>query len=70
MDTTYKSDLKETNDLNWARVKDLMDTRFKYMEAHLDATVERLRADLMKWMFIYWSETVAAIIGMHYFGPK
>jgi hypothetical protein len=24
----------------------------------------------MKWMFIYWSGTVAAIIGMGYFGPK
>ena len=29
-----------------------------------------LRADLMKWMFLYWSGTVAAIIGMGYFGPK
>lgn len=70
VDATYKSDLKETNDLNWERVKDAMDTRFKYMEAHLDSRLDRLRADLMKWMFIYWSGTVAAIIGMHYLGPK
>ena len=55
----YKSDLKATNDLNWERFKD-----------HLDSQLNGLRADLMKWMFIYWAGTVAAIIGMGYFGPK
>ena len=59
VDATYKSGLKETNDLNWERFKD-----------HLDARLNGLRADLMKWMFLYWSGTVAAIIGMGYFGPK
>ena len=65
-DATYKSDLKEINELNWQR----LDVRLKYMDAHLDSRLDRLRADLMKWMFIYWSGTVAAIIGMSYFGPK
>jgi hypothetical protein len=60
------ADLKEINDLNWQR----LDVRLKYMDAHLDSRLDRLRADLMKWMFIYWSGTVAAIIGMSYFGPK
>ena len=66
VDATYKSDLKEINDLNWQR----LDVRLKYMDAHLDSRLDRLRADLMKWMFIYWSGTVATIIGMSYFGPK
>ena len=59
VDATYKSELKESNELNWERFK-----------ATLHAEISSLRADLMKWMFIYWSGTVAAIIGMHYFGPK
>ena len=59
VDATYKSELKETNDLNWERFEDRLDSR-----------IDRLRADLMKWMFIYWTGTVAAIIGMGYFGPK
>jgi hypothetical protein len=66
VDASYKSDLKETNDLNWER----LDTRLKYMDAHLDSRIDSLRAELMKWMFIYWSGTVATIIGMGYFGPK
>ena len=55
----YKSELKETNELNWERFKD-----------HMDSRLYGLRADLMKWMFVYWSGTVAAIIGMHYVGLK
>ena len=70
VDATYKSELKETNDVNWERFEDRLDSRLKYMEAHLDSRLDRLRADLMKWMFIYWSGTVAAIIGVGYFGPK
>ena len=66
VDATYKSDLKETNDLNWER----LDSRLKYMDAHLDSRIDSLRAELMKWMFIYWTGTVAAIIGMGFFGPK
>lgn len=59
VDATYKSELKDVNDLNWERFKHYMDSR-----------LNELRADLMKWMFIYWSGTVAAIIGMHYLGPR
>jgi hypothetical protein len=32
--------------------------------------MKAMQTDLMKWMFIYWSGTVAAIIGIGYFGPK
>ena len=32
--------------------------------------MKAMQANLMKWMFLYWSGTVAAIIGMGYFGPK
>lgn len=59
VDATYKAELKETNELNWERFK-----------ATLHEEISSLRADLMKWMFVYWSGTVAAIIGMGYFGPK
>ena len=59
VDATYKADLKETTELNWERFK-----------ATLHEEISSLRADLMKWMFVYWSGTVAAIIGMGYFGPK
>jgi hypothetical protein len=36
-----------------------------------ESSTEKLGDDVAgEWMFIYWSGTVAAIIGMSYFGPK
>jgi hypothetical protein len=29
-----------------------------------------MRADLLKWMFLYWTGTVLTIIGMGLFGPR
>jgi hypothetical protein len=40
------------------------------LRSDIRAEMKAMQTDLMKWMFIYWSGTVAAIIGMGYFGPK
>lgn len=61
VDAAYRSELKETNDLNWQRFKD-------YMDAQLDGRLNKLQAELMKWMFIYWvgsvMTTAALVVGM------
>jgi hypothetical protein len=66
VDATYKAELKETNELNWERFKATLHAE----TSDLRAEVKAMHADMMKWMFIYWSGTVAAIIGMGIFGPK
>jgi hypothetical protein len=81
VDATYKSDLKETNELNWERFKatlheEISSLRSELLEkmssqrGDLRSEMKGIQANLMKWMFIYWSGTVAAIIGMGYFGPR
>jgi hypothetical protein len=114
VDATYKSELKETNELNWERFKATLHEEISSLRAELLGEISTLRgelrgeisslraellgeisslrgelrgeissvsgglrsemkaiqANMMKWMFIYWSGTVAAIIGMGYFGPR
>lgn len=53
VDLTYQTQLKETNELNWERYK-----------AHLDSRLSELRADLMKWMFLYWVGSVVTLGGL------
>jgi hypothetical protein len=99
VDATYRSDLRETNELNFARFMASVDQRFAEQDARiekrfaeqgvafdkrfvaidsrfaeLDTRLEKrfgqidarfgdLRADLLKWMFIYWTGTMLAMAG-------
>ena len=66
VDASYKAELREMNELNWERFKATLHAEISSLRGEMKA----IQADLMKWMFIYWTGTVAAIIGMGYFGPK
>ena len=82
VDSTYKSDLKELNELNWnrfrAELRSEFDRNFRELRSDLDrrfgaidtrfAKVEvqmtELRAELIKWMFLFWLGTVATLGGV------
>ena len=70
MDASYKTELREMNELNWERFKATLHAEISALCGELRSEMKSMQTDLMKWMFIYWSGTVAAIIGMGYFGPK
>jgi hypothetical protein len=85
VDATYRSELRETNELNFARFMASVEQRFAELDVRLEkrfADVEarfekrfaeadvkfekrfaELRADMMKWMFIYWTGTMLAMGG-------
>lgn len=54
VDATYRGDLRELNELNFAR-----------FEAKLDAKLADLRSELLKWMFLFWVTTLGALIAFH-----
>jgi len=53
VDTTYRGDLRELNELNFAR-----------FDAKLEQRVADLRAELIKWMFIFWAGTIVPLAGL------
>ena len=59
VDETYRNQLKEMNELNWNRFND-----------RLEAGLANLRADLIKWMFVFWMGNVVSlgglIVGTHF----
>ena len=50
---TYRSELREMNELNYAR-----------FEARLDQRIAEVRAELLKWMFLFWAGTVIPLAGL------
>jgi hypothetical protein len=82
VDATYRADLRELNELNFARFDAKLEQRFAQQDARwerrfaelegkvdrlasgVDVKVAGLRSDLMRWMFLYWATTLAALVGM------
>ena len=60
VDTTYQTQLKETNELLWERFKATLDAGLAGVRGEMAA----MRADLLKWMFIYWTGTVVTLGGL------
>ncbi len=71
VDTTYRSELKEQNDLNFARFDAKLEQRVAELRqemkagfADLRTEIANLRADLVKWMFLFWVGTALTVIGL------
>jgi hypothetical protein len=60
VDTTYQHQLRDLNDLNWERFKAELHSAIAQSEARVSSKL----ADMMKWMFIYWSGTVLTLGGL------
>jgi len=53
VDDTYRGELRELNELNFAR-----------FDAKLEAKLADLRANLIKWMFVFWMGQAGLMIGL------
>jgi len=67
VDTTYKSDLRELNDVNWTRFDAKLEQRvsevrseIQSLKADVRGDLEKLKAELIKWMFLFWTATAFA----------
>lgn len=79
VDATYQQQVRDLNDLNWERFKAELHAAIAQSEVRLTEKIAQLevrltekfadrlsdtKADIMKWMFIYWSGTVLSIGGL------
>jgi hypothetical protein len=109
VDTTYRTELRELNEINFARFDDKLERRLGEFRADLDRQLTgldakwekrfteletrwekrlveldtkweqrlagqdiasgNLRAELIKWMFLFWLGTVASMAGIRAFLP-
>ena len=53
VDSTYRADLRELNELNFAR-----------FDAKLEQRLAELRVDLVRWMFGFWATSMLTQAGL------
>ena len=64
VDATYRGGLREVNELNFARFDAKLEQRLAELKAELRAEIHAVRADLVKWMFVFWAPTALAVVGL------
>ena len=71
MDLTYRTDLRELNELNFARFDAKLELRLAELRSELRGELGELRAglaglktELVKWMFLFWVGTAVTVIGL------
>ena len=60
VDATYRSELRETNDLNWAR----FESRLAQAVAEVRADLARLETKVIRWMFLFWVGTLGTLVAL------
>lgn len=68
VDLTCRTDLRELNELNFARFDAKLEQRLAELEAELRTEFHReiasLRTDLLRWMFGFWITTILTLAGL------
>ena len=78
VDATYRGDLKELNELNFARFDAKLEQRMAALDTRLDTLRADLRADMAgleaklerrlgeqtRWLFVAWASLLIPIIGL------
>ena len=71
VDATYRSDLKEVNELNFARFDSKLEQRLAQFEskfeqrlAQLEVTIAHRFSEQNRWMFLCWATLLASNIAL------
>ena len=68
VDATYRSELKELNDLNFARFDAKLDQRIAELSSDIRAGLAgletRLTTRLMTWLFVCWATTLGTLVAL------
>jgi hypothetical protein len=58
-----RADLRQVNELNFARFDAKLEQRLAEVKAELRVEIQKTRADLIKWMFAFWAPTALGVLG-------
>ena len=71
VDTTYRTELRELNELNFGRfgaelgaLESRLEARMTGLESRLDAGMAGFEARIIKWMFLFWVGQALTTVGL------
>jgi hypothetical protein len=63
VDATYRADLRELNELNFARFDAKLEQRLAELRGELQGQMAAVETRLVRWLFTFWAPTALGIVG-------
>ncbi len=60
VDATYRTELRELNELNFGR----FDAKLEALESRLEARMAAFEARIIRWMFLFWVGQAVTTVGL------
>ena len=60
VDATYRTELRELNELNFGR----FDAKLEALESRLEARMAAFEARIVRWMFLFWVGQAVTTVGL------
>jgi len=64
VDASSKAELRELNERNFRRFEERLERRLAVLDASLRTEMANLKAELIKWMFLFGLGTVVTMLGV------
>jgi hypothetical protein len=68
VDATYRNDLRELNELNFARFDAKLDQRLAELRTDFQREIGAAKVELIKWNFAFWVPVALGVIGLYFRG--
>ncbi|HKR55125.1 MAG TPA: hypothetical protein VJS20_02415 [Gemmatimonadales bacterium] len=69
VDATYRADLRDLNELNFARFEAVQARRFAEQDAKWEQRVAALETRMIRWMFVFWVTGLGTLVGLARYKP-
>lgn len=67
VDATYRLELREINELNFARFETKLEQRVAELRGEFKTGLAGLETRLIRWMFLFWVGTLGTLIALQKF---
>lgn len=64
VDATYRADLRELNELNFARFDAKLEQHVAGLDAKLAKNLTEIQVGMLRWMFGFWLGTILPLAGL------
>ena len=66
IEASYRAEIKDLFAAHFGRFEEKLERRLAETQAELRVEIHSVKADLIKWTFVFWAPVAMAVIGLYF----